>query len=84
MFIFIPKWVFAMGKESNTEKHNNLLQDVEQGVDALVQLTMRLHEENKTLARKGGGRSKEHPAVEKNRLARAKIETLITQLKSLE
>lgn len=70
--------------DKNKNERNDLLDHVERGVDALVQLTAGLREENKSLMQRQKNTVDTRATDKKIRNARAKIEALITQLKALE
>jgi cell division protein ZapB len=61
------------------------LYSLEARIDALIQLSKQLAEENQTLRETQANLMSERAALlEKNALARTRIETMITRLKSME
>ena len=61
------------------------LKKLEERVDALIQAVDRLKQENHALKSEKDGLSREHEElVEKTRMARGRIESMIDRLKALE
>ena len=63
----------------------NLLKDVEAKLDELIHLCNRLEKENATLkAREAGWKQERARLLEKNEIARTRVEAMIKHLKELE
>lgn len=60
------------------------LQQLEQRVEELLSLSARLRQENEMLSSREGKLLEERDLLKKNDVARAKVEAIITRLKSLE
>jgi len=64
---------------------DRLLNEVETRLDELISLCTRLEKENTTLkAKEGNWQLERARLMEKNELARTRVEAMITRLKSLE
>ncbi|WP_188152294.1 TIGR02449 family protein [Teredinibacter waterburyi] len=64
---------------------NPLLNDIETKLDALIHLCSRLQRENAELRAKEGGWQQERVRlIEKNDIARTRVESMIARLKTLE
>lgn len=71
--------------ETDSAKLRNDLQKLEQRVERLVELCLRLREENRVLRQSQENLNAERAGLlEKNELARSRIEAMISRLKAME
>jgi cell division protein ZapB len=64
---------------------DNQLKDLENKIDELISLCKELNRENRTLkAEVAGWRDERRNLMDKNELARSKVETMIDRLRTME